>query len=61
MPHRRLVGRLEPAPQRMIDEIGHELGHREFVEMADDSNDRVQDDEYNRYRKKNSEKFAQHS
>ena len=53
--HGRLVGRLELAPQRMIDQIGQKLRYREFVKVADNPDDSVQDNEHHRCRQQNAE------
>jgi hypothetical protein len=40
----KFVRRLDTPPQRIVYEIGHKLGHRKFVKITDDPNQRVETD-----------------
>ena len=42
VPDWHLLGRLDHAPEGIIDEIGQELGHRELVKVPEDAHSMVQ-------------------
>jgi hypothetical protein len=49
MPDGCLGRGLHLTPERIIDEISHELRHGEFIEMADNADQGMQDNEDKRY------------